>query len=194
MKVTVAVTAALLVGIFAVTMAPAVFAATGTFSCISPAGCSSGDVALNGPGNSVVLTYNLNTNAGSGVTMIFYVCPQTANTCSSPTGTDNGWSWSISPTSAATDASGDVNGIQLTITAPTTVTSTNTQESLVIYACSGTGTSVYCNSNYLNVASGSITATVPEFGFGFGLALAIGLLGMVLVTKKKGMAIPTVSV
>ena len=141
MKVTVAVTAALLVGIFAVTMAPAVFAATGTFSCISPAGCSSGDVALNGPGNSVVLTYNLNTNAGSGATMIFYVCPQTANTCSSPSGTDNGWSWSISPTSAVTDASGDVNGIQLTITAPSTVTSTNTQESLVIYACSGTGSS-----------------------------------------------------
>ena len=75
--------------------------------------------------------------------------------------------------------------MSLEVTAPTTVTSTNNVEDLTIYACYGTGNFYTCNSQYEFIAALTITSTVPQFTLGLGLAIAIGLVGLVLVAKKR---------
>jgi hypothetical protein len=79
----------------------------------------------------------------------------------------------------------------MSVTAPTTVTSTNGQIYLTIYACSQAGTEAKCNSVFTEVASLTIVSTVPEFGFGVAAIVAISLVGLVFVKKRSSLALPT---
>jgi hypothetical protein len=186
--------------LFALAAVTSVMAYTGSIACLTPASCATSDtISLSGPGSSTVATLWLYAStAPSGATIYYFVCPSTSSTCSSPSGTSNGWSWSFTPTSGTTGtgspcaagSSCEGNGVgspstlSLSVTAPTTVTATNQQIELEVYACSLTGTSYTCDSLFQGVASLTITATVPQFALGLGLAITIGLVGLVLVKKR----------
>jgi hypothetical protein len=71
------------------------------------------------------------------------------------------------------------------LTAPTTVTTSNQQISLTIYACSQAGTEAKCNAEFTEVASLTVSATVPEFTFGIAAVVAIGLVGLMLVKRRS---------
>ncbi|MGI0090871.1 MAG: hypothetical protein ACREBS_04095 [Nitrososphaerales archaeon] len=187
MKAKVALLSTVMVALFAVTMIPSVVAYSGQIVCLTPASCASNQtLSLNGPGTTATATFKLTSNAPSGTTINYYVCPQTAATCSSNVGTDNGWSWTFTPASGTTGAGGTETGLSLSVTAPSTVTPTDQTETLTIYACSQTGTTQTCASVLQQVASLSVTATVPQFGLGLGLTLVIGLFGLLFMVRRKG--------
>jgi len=74
----------------------------------------------------------------------------------------------------------------LSLTAPTTVTPTNGQETLTIYACSQVGNELKCGGVFTEVASLTITATVPQFAIvGTGLAVALGAVGLLFLRKRS---------
>jgi hypothetical protein len=74
----------------------------------------------------------------------------------------------------------------LSLTAPTTVNSSNTAETLTIYACSQAGTEMKCGGVYTEIASLTVTATVPQFAVaGLGLAVVLGAVGLVFLRKKS---------
>jgi len=178
-------------------MVPAVFAA-GFIDCLSPSSCSSiSTINLSGPGSTATATFWLHKVPSNPGTVYYYVCPTSAGSCSSTSGTDNGWSWSFVPTSGALaqgspceasawcegNSLGSPDTLTLTITAPSVVTSSNQQENLAIYACSGTGSVPTCDSIYATVATGSVVANVPQFELGMGIAVAFGLVGLVVLRR-----------
>ncbi len=190
---------------FALMMLPTAMATpySGSLQCVS--GCASGNtIPLTGPGSTGSATFEFYaSNAPSGTTMHYYVCP-VGSGCSSNAGTDNGWSWTFTPASGtvSTCPSGTCEGasygspstMTLSLTAPTTVTPTNGQETLTIYACSQTGTEVKCGGSYTEVASLTVTATVPQFAVvGTGLAVVLGAVGLLFLKKKSlPQIVPTV--
>lgn len=184
--------------LFALAMVSSSMAYNGQIACLT--NCSASNViAMSGPGSTKTATFWLYaTNAPVGTTMNYYVCPQSASSCSSASGADNGWSWTFTPTSGTTgtgpascgtscegNGAGSPSTLSLQITAPTTVTPTNQQETLTIYACSIAGTTQTCNSAYQQTASLTVSTTVPQFGLGIGLIIAIGLVGLVLVKRRN---------
>ncbi len=218
MKAKVIITSTALLAVFAFMLVPAVSAYSGSITCLTPASCASSEtLSLSGPGSSATATFLLNAGtAPSGTNVFYYVCPQSASSCSSSSGTDNGWSWTFSPVSgvsAGSPTGGGVTGsgagcsgtscegngfgtpstLSLTVTAPTTVTASNSVEDLTIYACSQSGSTQTCASILEDVASLTITSSVPEFGMGLGLSLVIGLFGLLFVVRRKGFALPSVS-
>ena len=155
----------------------AVSAFSGQITCLTPASCAgSQTINMSGPGSSATATLFMSAgSASSGTTINYYVCPQSASSCSSTSGTDNGWSWSFSPTSGTTSSGagcsatscegngfGSPSTLSLTITAPSTVTGTNHQETLTIYACSTSGTNSDCAGLYQQVASLSIVSPIQR--------------------------------
>ncbi len=194
--------------LFAFPAVTSVMAYSGSIACLTPASCATSDtVSLNGPGSSATLTVWLyGSTAPAGATIYYFVCPQTASTCTTATGTGpqtdptTGWQWNFTPVSGqtasgspcASSSSCEGNGLgnpstmSLTVTAPTgSLATTYPTELLTIYACSLTGTSYTCNSEYQTVATLTITAAVPQFALGLGLAMTIGLVGLVLVKKRS---------
>ena len=200
MKAKVALLSTALAILFAVTMMPSVMAYSGQIVCLTPTSCANDQTLnLNGAGSSATATMELTTNAPSATTINYYVCVAGTNSCSSNSGTDNGWSWIMTPATGktgsgsgclATSCEGNGHGtpssLSLMVTAPTIVTSTNMQEELTLYACSTSGTQSSCNSLGTQVASLSVTSTVPEFGLGLGLTLVIGLFGLLFMVRRKG--------
>jgi len=183
--------------LFALMMLPTAMAATytGSLQCVS--GCASGNtIPLTGPGSTGSANFEFyGSNAPSGTTMHYFVCP-IGTGCSSNSGTDNGWSWTFTPASGnvATCPSGTCEGagygspstMTLSLTAPTTVTPTNGQETLTIYACSQVGNEQKCGGVYTEVASLTVTATVPQFAIaGTGLAVALGAVGLLFLRRKS---------
>jgi len=74
----------------------------------------------------------------------------------------------------------------LKLTAPSVVTTTNGQETLTIYACSQVGNEQKCGGVYTEVASLTVTATVPQFAVvGTGLAVVLGAVGLLFLRKKS---------
>ncbi len=183
--------------IFALMIAPTAMAATYTGSIQCTSGCTVANVIpLTGPGSSGSANFEFYaSNAPSGATMNYFVCP-IGTGCSSNAGTDNGWSWTFTPASGTVSScpSGSCEGagygspstMTLSLTAPSTVTPSNSQETLTIYACSQAGTDVKCDSAFTQVASLTVTATVPQFAAaGIGLAVVLGALGLILVRRKS---------
>lgn len=189
----------------------------GQLNCLTPSSCaSSSSLSVGGPGDTAVATVWLHstTNLPSGSTVTYYACVTGTASCSSNTGTSNGWSWTfgagtspgpLSTTGttgtggACTGSSCEGNGIgspstlTLEVTAPTTVTSSNNAIGLTLFACSSTGSSTNCANLLAEVASLSVVATVPQFGLGMGLALAIGLVGFLAFFRKRSLSLPTVT-
>lgn len=206
MKVKVALLSAVTVVLFAFMLIPSVAAYSGQIVCLTPSSCSTSQtINVGGPGDTATATFLLTSNAPSGTSVNYYVCLQSQTACSSNTGTSSGWSWTFTPASGTTGTGGSCtatscegNGVgspsalSLSITAPPAVNSSNSQLSLTIYACSQSGTQPQCNSILTEVASLSVTASVPEFGLGLGLAMAIGILGLLLVIRKRSLNVPQV--
>ena len=206
MRLKTAVLLGSIAALFALMSVPATFAYTGTLTCYSPASCSGGSIAANGPGSTVNALYFLQTTAPSGTTMDYFVCvhPTSAISCTSNSGgptTDsagnptNGWSFTMTATGTTSSGSGCIGSCEgntfgtpstltLSVTAPTVVTSSNSQISLDIYACDVESGTPSCATTLATVASASVTATVPEFGLGIGAAVAIGLVGFVLIRQR----------
>lgn len=190
---------------FALSVAPAVSAVTytGQIVCLTPASCASSQtIDLSGPGSSATATFELTTNAPDGTSVSYFVCPAGQSNCSSNTGTDNGWSWTFTPATGTTGTGclavscegngfGSPSAMSLQVTAPSVVSSSNSQEVLTIYACSQAGSQTQCNSLLTNVASLTVASNVPQFGLGIGVAMAVGLLGLVLVKRSRSIALPT---
>ncbi len=207
LKAKVVILSSIMAVLFAVTFIPSVAAYSGQIICLTPTSCANNqEINLTGAGSTGSATFELTTNAPSGTTFHYFVCPQAQNNCASASGTSNGWSWSFTPTTGTTGSGGvcvatscEGNGVgtpgtmTLSLTAPTTVTSTNSVIDLTIYACTSTGTQTQCNSLFAEVASLSVTATVPEFGLGMGLALAIGMFGLLIFVRRRSFSVPTVS-
>ncbi len=182
---------------FALTVAPSVSAYSGQIICLTPATCASSQTLnLTGPGSSATATFELTSDAPGATSVNYYVCPQSAASCSTSSGSDNGWTWSFTPTTGTTGTGclskscegngyGTPSSLSLTVNAPSIVTSTNGMESLTIWACSQSGNNVYCASILSEVASLTIDATVPQFGLGIGVATALGMLGLVLVKRRS---------
>ena len=79
----------------------------------------------------------------------------------------------------------------LSLTAPTAVNPSNEQETLTIYVCTGTGSEMKCNSQATEIASMTITATVPQFAVvGTSLAVVLGAVGLLFLKRKS---LPTIS-
>lgn len=185
------------IALLMVGMAPAVLAA-GQISCLSPSSCASiSTISLTGPGSTGTATFWLHAVPTNPGTVYYYVCPSTASSCSSTSGSDNGWSWTFTPATGTTGTGspcesgancegnglGSPNTLTLSITAPSVVTSTNQVEDLAIYACSGTASVLTCDSEHATVATESVTATVPQFALGFSVAVAAGLVGLVMLRR-----------
>lgn len=179
-----------MVALFAFAFVPGVAASTqyqGTLTCVSPTSCSSGTLHANGPGSTVHATYTLTSNAPNDTLVNFYICEQNVTSgCSVSSGSANGWSWSFTP-SGTTNATGAITGLDLSITAPS---SSSGVVYLEIYACSQGGTNQFCAGNYLQVASATITSTVPQFGLGLSLAIIFGMLGLIVI-RKRSISLPT---
>ena len=191
MKAKVMFLSSLIAALFAVSFLPAAFGASGQIVCLSPTSCANNQtLSLTGPGSTATATMKLTSNLAGGTTVNFYVCDQGAASCTSPNGAFNGWSWTFTA-SGVTDGSGTVTGLTLSITAPSVVTTTNNVETVTIFACAQTGTNPFCDSIQLQVASLSVTASVPEFGLGMGIALAIGLIGLMVVVRKRNLSVPS---
>ena len=196
--------------IFALMLLPSAMGATYTGSLACLTGCGAGNtIGLAGPGSTGTATFWLhNSNAPTGTTFNYFVCP-TGTGCTSASGSANGWKWTFTPASGTVaggspcevgsvcegNGIGSPSTLQLSLTAPTTINASNTQETLTIYACSQSGTEQKCDSQFTEVASLTVTATVPQFAFGVGAALVLGLGGL-LVLRKKGLpqATPSTSV
>lgn len=186
------------VSLLMVGMAPAVFAA-GQINCLTPPSCVSlSSISLTGPGSTGTATLWLHSVplVPDPNPLFYYVCESSVSPCTSTFGTFDGWSWSFTPATGAA-ATGSLpctgycegNGfgvpdtLTLTITAPSVVTSSNQAIDLSIYACNNGGSIPTCNSIHSTVATGSVTATVPQFQFGMGLAVAVGLVGLVMLRR-----------
>jgi|SRR5579872_6613366 len=194
MKAKLMLLSSLMAVLFAVSFVPSAFAASGQIVCLTPASCANNQtLSLSGPGSTATATMKLTSNLAGGTTVNFYVCDQSATSCSSPNGAFNGWSWTFTA-SGVTDGSGTITGLSLSITAPSVVTPSNNVETVTIFACYTVGTNPFCNSIQLQIASLSITASVPQFGVGMGLALVIGFFGLVFLVRKRGIGLPTVTV
>ena len=188
----IALASSALVVLFAFMFVPSVSGVgyTGTLTCVSPASCSSGTISAGGPGNTVIATYLLTSDAPGGTTVYFYACQLNATSCGSTSGSSQGWSWSMLTTSATTASDGSISNIKLSITAPSPA-SAGDYVQLNIFACSQSGANVDCAGSYLEVAGASLTTTVAEFGLGIGLAAVIGLIGMLFIVRRKGLALPS---
>ena len=206
-KTNIGLISAMMVLLFALPAISSVMAISGSIACIAPASCASSDtLSLSGPGSSATATvWFYGSSLASGTTIYYFACPTSASTCSVQSGTDGttGWSWSFS-TATGTTSSGSYtfgaetcgtscegNGagapstLTLKVTAPTgSLATTYPSEDITIYACTSSGTSYVCSSSYEQVASLSITSTVPQFALGLGLAITIGLVGLVVAKKK----------
>ena len=178
-------------------MSPTVMAKnyTGSLQCVS--GCGVGNtIALSGAGSTASANFEFyGSNAPTGTTFHYYVCP-IGTGCTSNSGTNQGWSWTFTPATGtvATCPSGTCEGagygspstMTLSLTAPTAVNTTNAQETLTIYACSQSGTELKCGGVYEEVASLTVTATVPQFGVaGVGIAVVLGAVGLLFLRKKS---------
>ncbi|MDG6994365.1 MAG: hypothetical protein JRN52_00460 [Nitrososphaerota archaeon] len=208
MKTKVVLASLALFALLAFTMMPAVFASSGQIVCLTPTSCANNqELNLTGPGSTATATFELTTNANSGTTLTYVVCPQgvSSTSCTSNTGTYLGWSWTFTPSSGTTGSGsgcsatscegngfGSPSTLSLSITAPSSVTSSNSKLGLTIYACEASNGNVNCATVLTQVASLTIESTVPEFGLGMGVAMVIGLFGILFIARKRGLALPSV--
>lgn len=189
MKVT--LFSSLLAVLFAVSFVPAAFATpTAQIVCsttVSPSNCP--NASAGGAGKSIniytTLSWTGETPSSFAVTACYSSNFPLACTGTSQANGPTTWGFSVSPTSVPVATATGSAGIVLTVTAPTTVTSTDDQQSFTIVAIDGAH-----SLTIQAAASLTVAASVPQFGLGMGLAIAIGLVGFVLL-RKTTLHLPT---
>ncbi len=165
---------------------PAVYA-SGAISCtVGCTGPGNTVVDMTGPGTSSTVTLQL-VGGPASTAIDWYACIHGVGSCSVTSGNSQGWLWSLAPVSGTTDGSGSLT-TQLTLTAPSVLNSTNTQEEVTIYACT-TGVPTNCFTG-TQQASLTLTASVPEFTMGVGIVVALGLVGFLAMKRKTALPAP----
>lgn len=149
-------------------VAPVAYGTTGRVC--SAAVASAPSLVSFGSGQTKILTYTFGTFVNFVSGDVLTVTPSAAS---------GGWSWSVTSGSPVTWTGQSSISVDLTVTAPSTVSTTSVILSLSNNNCGIAGAAG------TTLSSASTTLTAPEFGSSIGLVLAIGIVALALFRRNN---------